>query len=165
MKDFFAIDFEAANKAYSSICSMGIVIVRNGECVDEFYSLVKPVPNYYHWYTKKVHGLGPQDTNNAPTFAEAWMKIAPKLEGLTQAVAHGSIFEERCLKAVFKLYKMRYPNYKFSCTLNAAIAHFGTQLENHKLQTVAEACGYHLEHHHNALEDAEACAAIALKIL
>ena len=30
MKDFAAIDFETANNERSSVCSVGIVIVRNG---------------------------------------------------------------------------------------------------------------------------------------
>ena len=47
MKDFAAIDFETANNERSSVCSVGIVIVRNGEIVDTFYSLIQPEPNYY----------------------------------------------------------------------------------------------------------------------
>ena len=35
MKDFAAIDFETANGSRSSVCSVGIVIVRNGEIVDK----------------------------------------------------------------------------------------------------------------------------------
>ena len=38
-------------------------------------------------------------------------------------------------------------------------------LINHQLQTVAAACGYHLDKHHHALADAEACAWIAREIL
>ena len=34
MKDFAAIDFETANCERSSVCSVGVVIVRNGEIVD-----------------------------------------------------------------------------------------------------------------------------------
>ncbi len=40
MQDFAAIDFETANNERSSVCSVGIVIVREGEIVDTFYSLV-----------------------------------------------------------------------------------------------------------------------------
>lgn len=49
MKDFAAIDFETANNERSSVCSVGIVIVRNGEIVDSFYSLIQPEPNYYNY--------------------------------------------------------------------------------------------------------------------
>lgn len=41
MKDFAAIDFETANNERSSVCSVGVVIVRGGEVVDRFYSLIK----------------------------------------------------------------------------------------------------------------------------
>ena len=37
LKDFAAIDFETANNERSSVCSVGVVIVRNGEIVDSFY--------------------------------------------------------------------------------------------------------------------------------
>lgn len=47
MTDFAAIDFETANGRRSSVCSVGIVVVRNGEIVDRFYSLIQPAPNYY----------------------------------------------------------------------------------------------------------------------
>ena len=36
MTDFAAIDFETANGRRSSVCSVGIVIVRGGEIVDRF---------------------------------------------------------------------------------------------------------------------------------
>ena len=40
MKNFAAIDFETANQQRTSVCSVGIVIVRNGEIVDSYYSLI-----------------------------------------------------------------------------------------------------------------------------
>ena len=40
MKDFAAIDFETANQYRSSVCSVGVVIVRNGEVAEKFYSLI-----------------------------------------------------------------------------------------------------------------------------
>ena len=41
MQDFAAIDFETANNERSSVCSVGVVIVRDGEIADRFYSLIK----------------------------------------------------------------------------------------------------------------------------
>ena len=46
MKDFVAIDFETANFERTSVCSVGLVVVRNGKFVDSFYSLIQPEPNY-----------------------------------------------------------------------------------------------------------------------
>ena len=41
MKDFAAIDFETANNEPTSVCSVGVVVVRDGEVVDTFYSLIQ----------------------------------------------------------------------------------------------------------------------------
>ena len=45
MKDFAAINFETANQQRTSVCSVGIVIVRDGEIADSYYSLIKSEPN------------------------------------------------------------------------------------------------------------------------
>ena len=66
MQDFAAIDFETANYERSSVCSVGVVIVRGGEIVDKFYSLIKPEPEYYTFRCSMVHGLCAADTENAP---------------------------------------------------------------------------------------------------
>lgn len=164
MKDFAAIDFETANECRSSVCSVGVVIVREGNIVDSFYSLIHPEPEYYQWFCQQVHGLTEEDTDGAPVFPYVWEKIAPKIEGLP-LVAHNSTFDEGCLKEVFRVYQMDYPDYEFYDTLSASRRHYGCRLPNHQLQTVAAACGYDLTNHHHALADAEACAHIAIKIL
>ena len=40
MRDLAAIVFETANNERTSVCSVGVVIVRDGEIVDSFYSLI-----------------------------------------------------------------------------------------------------------------------------
>ena len=163
MKDFAAIDFETANNERSSVCSVGIVIVRNGEIVDTFYSLIQPEPNYYLFWNTMVHGITQADTEDAPVFPYVWEKIEPLIEGLP-LVAHNKPFDESCLKAVFRVYQMDYPDYEFYDTLCVS-RRVLPYLKNHQLQTVAAACGYCLENHHHALADAEACAWIAREIL
>ena len=123
MRDFAAIDFETANMEPSSVCSMGLVVVRGGEVVDRFYSLIRPEPEYYCYWNTRVHGL------------------------------------------TRRTYCMDYPDYTFLCTCIASRRVFGRELPNHQLHTVAARCGYDLTRHHHALADAEACAAIALRIL
>ncbi len=164
MRDFAAIDFETANMEPSSVCSMGLVVVRGGEVVDRFYSLIRPEPEYYCYWNTRVHGLTREDTAEAPVFPQVWEKAAPLIGGLP-LVAHNSSFDERCLRAVFRTYCMDYPDYTFHCTCIASRRVFGRELPNHQLHTVAARCGFDLTRHHHALADAEACAAIALRIL
>ena len=95
MQSFAAIDLETANSCPSSVCSVGVVIVRGGEFVERFYSLIQPEPNYYNWCCHRVHGLSARDTNNAPVFPYVWEKIAPHIEDLP-LVAHNARFDERC---------------------------------------------------------------------
>ena len=153
MKDFAAIDFETANGKRTSVCSVGIVIVKSGRIVNKIYRLIRPAPNYYTQWTTAIHGLTYDDTMEADDFPEVWAEIKPLLEGLP-LVAHNSPFDEGCLRAVHELYGMTYPNYKFYCTCRTSRKVFGKDLPNHQL-----------ENHHHALADAEACAQIALLII
>lgn len=162
MRTFAAIDFETANNNRASVCSVGLVFVHEGQVVERFYSLIKPVPNFYSYWNTQVHGLTAADTNDAPEFPEVWAKIAAKLEGLP-LVAHNSPFDEGCLKAVHAWYDLAYPKYEFRCTCRASRKAF-PHLANHQLHTVSGHCGFDLLHHHNALADAEACAQIALQV-
>ena len=182
LRDFIAIDFETANQEPSSVCSVGVVMVRNGQVADTFYSLIQPEPNYYNYWCQRVHGLSQQDTDEAEVFSKVWQRLEERIADVFFAdqlaldnrrdliasipfVAHNARFDEGCLKAAFKVYQMDYPDYRFHDTLRASRRQFGQRLPNHQLRTVAAACGYSLQHHHHALADAEACAAIALNIL
>ena len=164
MENFAAIDFETANQCRSSVCSVGVVVVRNGRITDTFYSLIYPRPAFFTYWTTQVHGLTMRDVKNAPPFPEVWEKVAPMIAGLP-LVAHNSPFDESCLKAVFSEYGMYYPGYRFHCTCRASRSLLRDVLSNHQLQTVAAYCGYDLTNHHHALADAEACAWIARKLL
>ena len=163
MKDFAAIDFETANGKRTSVCSVGVVIVRNGKIVKKIYRLIRPCPNYYTQWTTAVHGLTYADTEEAEDFPDVWAEIKPLIDGLP-LVAHNSPFDEGCLKAAFHVYQMDYPEYEFYDTLCVSRRVF-PELPNHQLQTVAAKCNYQLENHHHALADAEACAWIAREIL
>lgn len=172
MKDFVAIDFETANGNRSSVCSVGIVIVKEGQVVDSFYSLICPLPNYYAWFCQQVHGLSAEDTDTAEAFPEVWAHAVEKIEqyfpdfeaGEVPLVAHNAAFDGGCLRAVFAAYEMGQPPYEFLCTLIASRRCF-PDASRHTLDSIASLCGYDLTNHHHALADAEACAAIALEIL
>lgn len=164
MKDFAAIDFETANGRRTSVCSVGVVVVREGRIADSLYRLIRPYPNYYSPFTTRIHGMTRSDTDTAPAFPEVWREIEPLIEGLP-LVAHNSPFDEGCLRAVLEHYGLPCPEMHFLCTCRASRRIFGRSLPNHQLHTVSAACGFDLRNHHHALADAEACAHIALRLL
>ena len=163
MKNFAAIDFETANHYPSSVCSVGIVIVRHGLITEKIYHLIRPEPEWYSSFNTRIHGLTAADTQDAKVFPYVWKEIEPKIEGLP-LVAHNSSFDAGCLRAVFRTYQMDYPDYEFHCTCRAARKAFKNLLPDYQLHTVASHCGFDLQNHHHALADAEACAAIAMQI-
>lgn len=171
MNNFVAIDFETANFAQSSICAMGIVVVKGGEMVDSFYSLVRPTPNYYNQRCSSMNGLHYSDTRDEQAFPEVWANAQRKIheyfpfmeDGEVPFVAHNKAFDESCLKAAFAAYDIKYPDYEFQCTLLKSRKVWPEG--HHNLDIIARYCGYDLKNHHHALADAEACAVIAQRIL
>ena len=168
LDDFAAIDFETANPSRSSVCSVGIAIVRGRKIADTFYSLIKPQPNFYYWRFTQIHGLNYFDTASARLFPEVWEEARARIEGLP-LVAHNAAFDEGCLKAAHEFFGMQYPQYEFHCTCRACREYFKTlpdfaRPEGASLDCAAEFFGIRLDNHHNAIADAVACAQIALSI-
>ena len=166
MKDFAAIDFETANYRPTSICSVGVVVVREGEIVERFHHFIRPRPNYYTArFTNEIHGISRAQTDQCPHFPEVWSKVEPVIEGLP-LVAHNKMFDEGVLRKTFEAYDMDYPEYEFHCTYHAARRTLPKMMiGNYRLPTVCEFLGIEFTNHHDALADAEGCARIAMKIL
>lgn len=162
MKSFIALDFETANQHRSSVCSIGLVFVENSKIVDTYYELIKPVPNFYSYWNTQVHGLLAEDTQYAAEFPELWQDLSKRLKNMP-LVAHNSVFDEGCLKAVLETYQLPLHQNPFFCTYRKSKALF-PHLPNHRLPTVSKYLGFDLENHHNALADAEACAHIAIRV-
>jgi DNA polymerase-3 subunit epsilon len=161
-RDFAAIDFETASLQRSSICSVGVVVVREREIVGRLYRLIRPRPNFYTDWATRVHGLSYRDTDLAPDFPRVWEDVRALARGLP-FVAHNSTFDESCLQAVFAVYGLGYPGYDFYCTRHAAARAF-PNMRDYRLGTIARYIGHDLQQHHDALADAEACARIAFHV-
>lgn len=164
MNDFIAIDVETANHERSSICAIGAVKVRGGIVVDKRYSLVCPEPNWYSWRCTQVHGLTDDDTWNAPSFGTVWRQWSDWLEDMP-LVAHNAPFDSSCIRAACRIYGLDEPD-NFLCTLAAARRSIPKGVcPSKSLDMLCEFFGIPLERHHDALADAEACAALAIVLL
>jgi len=82
LRDFIAIDFETANQHPSSVCSVGVVMVRDGQMVDSFYSLIQPEPNYYSYFCQRVHGITQIETDDAPVFSKVWQQLEERITAI-----------------------------------------------------------------------------------
>ena len=160
LSSYNCLDFETANEQPCSVCSVGVVIVRNDIIVDSFYSLIHPEPEYYQWFCRRVHGLGPEDTEDAPVFPEVWKKIHPLLEDYP-LVAHNASFDIGVLRKCLRDYGIVWkPRVRGLCTVT-----MGRRVVpgiSHSLDSLCDYYGIRLNHHH-ADSDSRACAEILLR--
>ena len=164
MDNFIAIDVETANREPSSICSIGAVKVRDGIIVDSRYSLICPEPGYYDYFCTRVHGLTDDDTWDAPSFGTVWAEWEEWLEDLP-LVAHNAPFDSGCIRAACRIYGLEAPS-EFLCTLAAARQKIPRGVcASRSLDSLCNFFGIPLDNHHNALDDARACAGLAIILL
>lgn len=161
MLDFTAIDFETANRYPTSACAIGLVQVRNGKIVNEFFGLIKPEPYYFYRKFIDIHGITPGQVADAPLFEELWGEIACFLD--TDAlVAHNAGFDMRVLKACLERADIYARLPQHYCTYQLTRKYI-KELPNYRLNTVCDYFGIELNHH-EALSDARGAAQIMLEL-
>jgi len=158
--DFIALDFETASNQHFSACSLGLVFVKNNKIVDQKYYLIKP-PCKFSSYNTKIHGLTETDVKNAPTWADVWPEINEALQN-TLLVAHSASFDISVLIACCQYYDLPLPHFDYIDSIDLFRAAYPS---HHKasLDYCSHLLSITLENHHNALDDAAACAQVAIK--
>lgn len=161
---FLAIDFETANSSCTSICEVGICAVREGEVIETRSWLVQPEDNYYQYWNIKVHGIRPEDTQDAPDFPTVWEEIEQLyMDEFDTMVAHNVPFDRRCLEQSAKQHHIHLPKLKWDCSLRKARKIY--TFERNNLGYLCEQLGIPEGTHHRAGDDAEMCARLFLKEL
>jgi len=158
---FTAIDFETATGYRHSACAIGLVRVEKGQITDTFSALIQPPGNEYWGRNIGVHGITPEDTFNAPSFAELFPRFSHFVEGRV-LVAHNASFDKSVLAKTMEHYDLNYdrlgvPRWECTLKLYRAKGFHPCRLSD---------CCRHLEielNHHEALSDALACAHLYLR--
>lgn len=159
---FVAIDFETLNNWRGSVCSVGLAVIEKGKIVDTFYSLICPPTKDVFPWCKKVHGLDYKDVKDYPKFDEIWEKLDKDYIKGCPLIAHSYGFEKSCINATHEFFGTNN-DYQYIDTLTLSRKYL-KELKSHSLNVVCEALNCKLKHHHNALEDATACAEIFIKL-
>lgn len=158
---FAAIDFELATGVRNSVCSVGIVVVDKGVIVDEYYSLVKPPKNKYHWGNSRVTKIYAKDTVNSPSFLDIYPEIKKRLKG-RKMVAHNEGFDRNVLQVVMEYYELKYSELKLPKKWEDTVVIFQEKgTKSAKLNNLSKEYGVEITHH-NALSDARATALLYL---
>ncbi len=157
--DFTAIDFETANNHAASACSVGLVKVRDGRVVDKTGWLIRPpfgFDDMLEWNTR-IHGITAADIVDAPRWADQVDALLAYVDGDT-LVAHNAGFDMGVLTAAQQASGLEVPSLSYVCSLRVARKTY--HLDSYRLPVAAMAAGFEDFAHHDALADAEACAAI-----
>ncbi len=141
-----------------------VVVFENGEIVKEWVSYIKPPKEYgkFNWYNIRVHGIKPRMVEHAPTFEELWEELREDVEGQL-IVCHNAMFDTAVLRKLLEFYQIPIPEFSYVCTVKIS-QKVWPEMENHKLNTVAEDLGIQLNHH-EALSDSRACGYILAKAI
>ncbi len=154
---FVAIDFETADHGPDSACAVGLARVEGLRVVRREAVLLRP-PRPRIIFSS-VHGITWGMVAAAPTFADAWPRLAEILDGAAFLAAHNAPFDRRVLAACCRAAGLPVPDLPFVCTVQLARRRWG--LRPNDLPSVCRRLGIGLIHHDPG-SDAEACARIAI---
>jgi DNA polymerase-3 subunit epsilon len=156
--NFVAIDFETAQYAQDSACSVGVVRFRDGEAQDSYYSLIRPPVLYIRPDFTAIHGLTVEDVRDAPAFADIWGSALLPFIGDMPLAAHNASFDMGVLRAVLEQQGLPVPPFRYFCTLQIS-RRVWPSLRSHSLPNLGAHFGIHYEAH-QAMDDARVCGGI-----
>ncbi|MET1022024.1 MAG: exonuclease domain-containing protein [Arthrobacter sp.] len=161
--DFTAIDFETANGFRGSPCAVGLTKVRGGVVVEEASWLMRPPENHdrFDRHNVRIHGIRPEQVAGLPRFGELFPEIGAFIGGDVLA-AHNAAFDLGVIRSGLEVSGLGAPAYDYVCTVMLSRRCYS--LVSNSLPYAAEEAGVPLVNHHDAAEDARACAGILIDI-
>lgn len=163
--EFVVFDFETtgAKTPPCRVTEIGAYRVADGEIGESFHSLVNPEVPIPAFITALTN-IDDEMVKNAPKFREIAGDFL-EFVGNSVLVAHNAMFDMRFLNVevgrIHLNYKVANP---YLCTVRLS-RKLVTEVENHKLSTMANYYSINLENHHRASDDALATAKVFIKLL
>ena len=160
--DFTAIDFETANGFRGSPCSVGLTKVRNGVIVDEGYWLMRPPEGHDHFDSRNItiHNITPDDVAASPRLPRFSPRCRPS-SAHDALVAHNAAFDIGVIRSASEVSGMPAAAYDYACTVVLSRKNYSLPSYSCHLWPRRPACP---ANHHDATEDARACAGIMVDI-
>ena len=116
-------------------------------------------PPRQSFFFSDIHGITWEKVCGQPTFAALWPEIQELVVGAEFLASHGASFDRRVLRSCCQMAKILPPQLPHICMVKLARNAWGIHPTG--LSIVCSHLGLRLNHH-EALSDAEACAAIVL---
>jgi DNA polymerase III subunit epsilon len=159
--DFIALDFETATSQPDSACEMGLAIVRGGVVREIRSWLIKPRQwPYFSPFAMAVHGIRPDDVDDAPMFDKVWAEAGP-LFNEAIVVAHNAAFDLNVLRSTLASHDLPMPSFSYFCSVVLSRRVW----PGHPRYDLRSMCDLHEIRfkHHRAGNDAEAAAELVIR--
>lgn len=162
--DFVAIDFETANPKRASVIQIGLAKVRDGQIIKKACTMVFPPQGFTNFAERNiaVHGLTPKSVHGAPYWPEILERLV-KFTGDLPLVAHNAPFERSVIVQASEAEGLTPPDFRYCCTQKLA-QRLLPEAPSYKLDMLTDYLGRPSFSHHDAGDDAVACAELALAI-
>ncbi|MDU4600956.1 MAG: 3'-5' exonuclease [Staphylococcus warneri] len=158
---FVALDFETANGKRTSICSVGMVKVIENQITESFHTLVNP-NDYFSEQNISVHGIHPEDVGSSPNFSYVYPYMMQFIDQLP-VVAHNAAFDMNVLHQSIQAIGLETPHLTYFCSYQ--LAKRTVQSHRYGLKHMMDYYQLDFHGHHDALNDAKACAMITFRLL
>ncbi len=158
--DFVAVDVETANSNVSSICQVGIAVVREAEIKQVWVQFIDP-HDFFDPHNVAIHGIDHNMVKGCPRFEDICDRIALYLEGIV--ISH-TFFDRRAVSKAFEECgkSLRYEIWIDSAQVARRAWPDKYALRGYNLGNIACDLGINFRHH-DAGEDARAAAEIVLR--
>lgn len=160
--NFVALDFETATSNRASACEVGLTFVEDGQIVKSESWFIKPDENRFDAVNTSIHGITPEMTSTAPSFAEQWGKLSEYLKGKT-VVAHYAPFDMGVIRDECERCNLQYPEFRFLCS--CALSRFVVPgMYSYGLEPICHHFGIDTENHHRGEVDTIMTAKLVLAL-
>ena len=158
--NFVAVDVETANSNVSSICQVGIAVVRSAKITDIWTQLIDP-NDFFDPYNTAIHFIDHNRVRGFPRFEEICDKVA---EYLGETVVSHTFFDRRAISKAFAECgrSLDYEIWIDSAQVVRRAWPDKYALRGYNLGNVARDLGIRFRHH-DAGEDARVAAEIVLR--
>ena len=158
--NFVAVDVETANSNVSSICQVGVAVVRSAKITDVWTQLIDP-GDFFDPYNTAIHSIDHNMVRGCPRFEEICDKVA---EYLGEIVISHTFFDRRAISKAFAECgkPLGYEIWIDSARVARRAWPDRYALRGYNLGNIARDLGIRFRHH-DAGEDAIVAAEIVLR--
>ncbi len=151
--NYVVLDVETANSDYSSICQIGLVVIRDSKIAAEKSILVDPEMHFDAMNTN-IHGISSRHVVGKDTFPAAFYSLAEKLKPFP--ILHHSHFDHTAINRAYDRYNATAPALRWldsTKIVRRAWPQFAQK--GYGLSNMCKHLDIKIKHH-DALEDARA---------